>query len=417
MAGKKANRKQRSRRRRNDDQSDQQRRGTRATTRGRDPAAQENPMIAPAVLSAERGDITITKPVEQRNREQHQRNIQRAMKDTGTEQDEVPDQVLDVIGSGGMPLDPGIQRSLEERMDADFSDVRIHTGGKAAEAADAIDARAFTCGTAIVFNSGEFDPYSPEGQHLLAHELAHVKQQNGGAPLSMMPQEGADLEIDPDPQLEREADRAAEDALGGEEPLTVSRMGTDVHVQRAPKHEALETLAMLEVENENNDGPSEFRQSQNANRIAYLQEIINEFHAEAQDLKDDLAETGAVEGLAHRIENEVGDKLAELNDELEDKLADIGLTDDQRQKLEQGIDTGEWADYGTPAAATLLGSLLHPLAGLATGLGVAALKNRFGSLDGDIEERFKKLAKELEQKGHLTGEGDSQGVGSSRGDQ
>ncbi|WP_044956828.1 eCIS core domain-containing protein, partial [Halomicrobium katesii] len=155
-----------------------------------------------------------------------QHNIQRAMQDTGTSQDEVPDQVLDVVGSGGMPLERSVQDSLEDRMDADFSDVRIHTGAKAAEAADAIDAKAFTCGNAIVFNSGEYDPQSAEGQFLLAHELAHVKQQNGGAPLSMMPQENADLEIDPDPQLERQADQAAEEALQGDEPLTVNRLGT-----------------------------------------------------------------------------------------------------------------------------------------------------------------------------------------------
>ncbi|EMA41365.1 eCIS core domain-containing protein, partial [Halobiforma nitratireducens] len=107
-----------------------------------------------------------------------------------------------------------------------------HTGPKAAEAADAIDAKAFTCGNAIVFNAGEYDPSSPEGQFLLAHELAHVKQQHGGAPISMMPKPNAELEIDPDPQLEREADQTAKEALSGEEPLTVSRMGTDVHIQR-----------------------------------------------------------------------------------------------------------------------------------------------------------------------------------------
>ncbi|WP_238705277.1 DUF4157 domain-containing protein [Natrinema pallidum] len=39
---------------------------------------------------------------------------------------------------------------------------------------------------------------------------------------------------DPDPQLEREADEAATEALSGEEPLVVNRMGTDVHVQRYP---------------------------------------------------------------------------------------------------------------------------------------------------------------------------------------
>ncbi|NGM68022.1 DUF4157 domain-containing protein [Natronolimnobius sp. AArcel1] len=116
-------------------------------------------------------------------------------------------------------------------MDADFSNVRIHTGAKAAEAADAIDAKAFTCGNDIVFNSGEYDPESGEGQFLLAHELAHVKQQTG-APISMMPQEGTDVEIDPDPQLEREADETAKQALSGDEPVVVNRMGTDVHIQR-----------------------------------------------------------------------------------------------------------------------------------------------------------------------------------------
>ncbi|ELY98712.1 hypothetical protein C482_11560 [Natrialba chahannaoensis JCM 10990] len=160
-----------------------------------------------------------------------QANIYRATKDTSTDPGEVPDSVLDVHTSPSQPLNDTIQRTLEERMDADFSNVRIHTGAKAAEAADAIDAKAFTCGNDIVFNSGEYDPNSAEGQFLLAHELAHVTQQTGAA-ISMMPQEGADLEIDPDPQLEREADQAAEQALSADEPLIVSRMGTDVHIQR-----------------------------------------------------------------------------------------------------------------------------------------------------------------------------------------
>ncbi|WP_253184612.1 DUF4157 domain-containing protein [Natrialba sp. SSL1] len=177
-------------------------------------------------------------------------HIQRALEGTDTTQDEVPGTVLDVLGQGGKPLDGPIQRALEDRMDADFSNVRIHTGGRAAEAADEIDAKAFTCGNDIVFNSGEYDTENPEGQHLLAHELAHVKQQNGGASISMMPKEGADLEIDPDPQLEREADLAAEQALSGEGPLVVNRMGTDVHVQRSTKDETPEEFVDLLQEGE-----------------------------------------------------------------------------------------------------------------------------------------------------------------------
>ncbi|WP_018259033.1 eCIS core domain-containing protein [Halomicrobium katesii] len=178
-------------------------------------------------------------PRAEQNRRRRQRNIQRAMQDTGTTQDEVPDQVLDVIGSGGMPLELPIQRSLEDRMDADFGNVRIHTGGKAAQAADAIDDKAFTCGNSIVFNSGEYDPQSAEGQHLLAHELAHVTQQNGGAPLSMKPKANADLKIDPDPKLEQEADEAAKEAMQ-DGPVTINRMGTDVHVQRLPEADKLD---------------------------------------------------------------------------------------------------------------------------------------------------------------------------------
>jgi len=39
---------------------------------------------------------------------------------------------------------------------------------------------------------------------VLAHELAHVRQQNEGA-VSMLPQEDMQLEVDPDPAPEHEA--------------------------------------------------------------------------------------------------------------------------------------------------------------------------------------------------------------------
>ncbi|WP_218951954.1 DUF4157 domain-containing protein [Amycolatopsis anabasis] len=61
---------------------------------------------------------------------------------------------------------------------ADFSRIRVHTGARAAEAARAVGARAFTVGTDIVFGFGEYQPRSPSGRRLLAHELAHVAQGN-----------------------------------------------------------------------------------------------------------------------------------------------------------------------------------------------------------------------------------------------
>jgi hypothetical protein len=65
----------------------------------------------------------------------------------------------------------------------DFSKVRLHTGTQAAEAARAVNARAFTVGHNIVFGAGAYQPGMPEGQRVLTHELTHVVQQRSGAQL------------------------------------------------------------------------------------------------------------------------------------------------------------------------------------------------------------------------------------------
>ncbi|MDS0260816.1 DUF4157 domain-containing protein [Haloarcula sp. S1CR25-12] len=64
-----------------------------------------------------------------------------------------------------------------------------------------MNARVCTARNHVAFNRGEYDPESAEGQHVLAHELAHVRQQTGGA-VSMLPQKG-ELAIAPDERLER----------------------------------------------------------------------------------------------------------------------------------------------------------------------------------------------------------------------
>ena len=55
-----------------------------------------------------------------------------------------------------------------------FGDVRIHTDGPAAEAADELDADDFTVDRDVYFASGKFSPSSGEGRDLIAHELAHT---------------------------------------------------------------------------------------------------------------------------------------------------------------------------------------------------------------------------------------------------
>ncbi len=79
--------------------------------------------------------------------------------------------------TGGSPLVPALRQTLEPRFRADFGGVRLHTDAKAAALATAIGARAFTFGNHIFFNAGQYQPQTPEGLELLAHELTHTIQQ------------------------------------------------------------------------------------------------------------------------------------------------------------------------------------------------------------------------------------------------
>jgi hypothetical protein len=74
----------------------------------------------------------------------------------------------------GVALPGMLRRRYETALGTDLSEVRIHTGAAAARAARAIDARAYTSGRAIHFDSGEFAPGTSSGDLLLAHELAHA---------------------------------------------------------------------------------------------------------------------------------------------------------------------------------------------------------------------------------------------------
>ena len=83
----------------------------------------------------------------------------------------------DVPLSSGQPLDPATCALMETRFGHDFSKVRVYTDARAAASASALDARAYTIGQTIVFGAGEYAPATGQGRRLLAHELAHVAQQ------------------------------------------------------------------------------------------------------------------------------------------------------------------------------------------------------------------------------------------------
>ena len=106
--------------------------------------------------------------------------LQRATAGTAGGGVTAPAIVDSVLAAPGRPLDPATRAFMSGRFGADFGDVRIHTGDKAARSATAVGARAYTVGRDIVFGAGAYDPRGSAGRRLIAHELAHVIQQGGG---------------------------------------------------------------------------------------------------------------------------------------------------------------------------------------------------------------------------------------------
>jgi hypothetical protein len=80
----------------------------------------------------------------------------------------------------GSPLPETTRSTMESAFNTDFSHVNIHTGSQAKSMNKSLQAQAFTHGSDIYFNEGKYNPGTPAGQHLLAHELTHVVQQASG---------------------------------------------------------------------------------------------------------------------------------------------------------------------------------------------------------------------------------------------
>src|SRR5690349_2179796 len=65
---------------------------------------------------------------------------------------------IDSSQSGGNALDAGTQTFMQDRFGTDFSGVRIHTDREAEQMSAALGAKAFTVGSDIYFNDGQYQP-------------------------------------------------------------------------------------------------------------------------------------------------------------------------------------------------------------------------------------------------------------------
>lgn len=106
---------------------------------------------------------------------------------------------------GGERLPDPVRQALEQSFRAPLSSVRVHAGAGAARLAKENGAEAMALGEDIHFGRGRYQPYTPGGRRLLAHEISHVLQRRNPGPASAL----SDIEAEAEAISARGASAAA----------------------------------------------------------------------------------------------------------------------------------------------------------------------------------------------------------------
>ncbi|MFK7783510.1 MAG: DUF4157 domain-containing protein, partial [Crocinitomicaceae bacterium] len=119
------------------------------------------PLVSSSIQKSE-GEATEDSENDEAQSEEIPENFQGGLSSSKGSGDALPEEVNDKMGKA---------------FNADFSNVRVHTGASAVQLNRQIGAQAFANGRDIYFNKGKYSPNSKAGAHLLAHELTHTIQQ------------------------------------------------------------------------------------------------------------------------------------------------------------------------------------------------------------------------------------------------
>ena len=83
---------------------------------------------------------------------------------------------------GGESLAEDVRDRFSPGLGTPLTDVRVHRDREAADLAGSVGAKAFTTGSDVFFGAGQYAPGTPDGAHLIAHELVHTTQRAAAAP-------------------------------------------------------------------------------------------------------------------------------------------------------------------------------------------------------------------------------------------
>jgi hypothetical protein len=111
-----------------------------------------------------------------------------------------PEAVQAQLGPGRR-LDASVSARMGSAFGTDVSDVRVHDDARGAALSSALESHAFAVGRHIAFAAGRYEPGTLVGDALIAHEMAHVLQQDG-------------TQVGVAREAESDADAAAATAIG-----------------------------------------------------------------------------------------------------------------------------------------------------------------------------------------------------------
>lgn len=141
---------------------------------------------------------------------------------------------IERTAGGGSSLSSQVSREMSGAFGYDFSGVNVHNDSAAHNVCRSVGANAFATGNDVYFAAGKYAPGSREGDRLIAHELTHVVQQNGGGVARSIAKKGVTFSTPGDP-YETQADAVAETVVAMKYGGDGSKLGT---VSRSPSGSA-----------------------------------------------------------------------------------------------------------------------------------------------------------------------------------
>ncbi|MEH2178437.1 eCIS core domain-containing protein [Nostoc sp.] len=235
--------------------------------------------------------------------------VQRRVSDGGMAATQDLEASINQARGGGQSLAKNIREPMEQAFGADFSRVKVHTDTQSDQLNRSIQAKAFTTGQDVFFRQGAYQPGSRGGQELLAHELTHVVQQNGGV-------------VQQRQVIQRYSETEEMGKVSENQKLRVEKTGFKLYATQDKLDEA-NAIANPKVEfiPQEDDPVGENRKlvQPEVIRDSDLDKAVNSYKSEGMGGEN---ENNASEKVRTKVESNYEQRVKRLADEIEDELLD-----------------------------------------------------------------------------------------------